>query len=313
MTAEQAANLGACGAGSAYGMNENRGCAALMKAAHSIWLFSPSLIIPASQDFDLDYVKSLQKAGQLVIIKGVSTFAETGNDDAIETQDDDTQDVTNLGKYKFLATFTSDMFRQKALGTVEGFGGWKTGIVDKAGTLWITKHADGGYKGFKTGMIRRAKLTPPSNTVTLKQGLEWQLLERYELDDDFADFRKDVIGFDPRQVESINQVVLSFVNAPSDADTTLVVKVTSARGNTGAISGINFDQFKHTKAGAASEPTADDDEAIASGTYTLTVPALVAGDENTLKIGNQSNGESIVEVTDLGMIKSATLSYTVLP
>lgn len=310
MTAQELSNLGTCGGSSRLGTNTEKGCIDSIVAAHSIWLMSPSLVIPATQEIDLAYITSLQKAGSLVILQGVNTFEENGNDDAVETLDDDTMIKTNLGKYKFMATFTHGMYFQQALGSVEGQGTWKSAIVDKNGSILMTENAAGGYKGFKTGMISRKKLTFPSNTTGLKQGLEWQLIERYEVDDFYQLWQQDNLGFDPRQVEPVTQVELSFVNAPADTDTTLTVKAVVRRGRKDAVAAALFGQFLQTIDGATSNPTAGDDSGTA-GTYVLTVPALAANGVGTFQMYDNGANSPIIEIAGDGLYVSNILNYTV--
>lgn len=311
MTAQELSNLGVCGASSAKGFNTEKGCSDIIEAAHSVWLISPSVTIAESQDISLTYIKSLQAAGQLVVIKGINTFEENGSDDAIETLEDDTMLLTNKGKYRFMATFTNGLYFNEALASIEGQGNWRTMIVDKSGRILLTRLSEGGYKGFKTGMIRATKLAFPSNAASLKQGLDWQLSERYEMDEYYALWQPETLGFDPRQVEPITQVELSFVNAPSDLDTTITVKAVVRRGRKDAVSGALFGQFLNTVDGATSNPTAGDDSATA-GTYVLTVPTLNAGEVGTFQMFNNAGNSNVIDITGDGLYKSNVLTYTVL-
>jgi len=309
MTAQELENLGVCGTGSALGFNTENGCADIIKAAYAIWLISPSVTIAADQEVDLTYIKSLQKAGQLVVIKGVNTFEENGSDDAFETLDDDTKILTNKGKYNFMATFTHGMYFQRALGSIEGFGNWRTAYVDNAGKVVLTKLENGSYRGFRTGQITPKKLTMPSNSASLKQGLEFQLLDRFEMDDNPVVWDKGNLGFDPRLVEPITQVYLSLTAVPANADTELSVKATFDRGRKDAFSGALFGQFNNKINGADSNPTAGDDSATA-GTYVLTVPALATGQNGAIKLYDVANNTDVVEV-DGELYKSNTETYSV--
>lgn len=309
MTAQELANLGVCGAGNALGTNIDNGCADILKAAHSIWLVSPSLVIAEDEDITLTYIQTLQAQGKLVILQGVNTFEENGSDDAVETLADDTMITTNEGKYKFMATFVHGMYFQIALGSVRGYGNWRTMYVDKEGKILLTENATGGFKGFKTNEIKRSKLSMPSNSESMKQGLEFQLTERFEMDDYPVVWYPENLGFDPRQVEPITQVHLELVNAPADTDTTLTIKATFRRGKKDAFSGAAFGDWLATANGATSNPTAGDDS-VTEGTYILTVSALVSGQTGSIKLYDNGNNRDVVTV-DGSLFKSNTLTWTV--
>lgn len=310
MTVAELTNLGVCGAGEALGFNTDKGCADIIKAAHSVWLISPSVTIADTQDVSLSYIQSLQSAGQLIVIKGINTFEENGSDDAYETLDDDTRILTNKGKYNFMATFTHGMYFQEALGSIEGFSNWRTIFIDNEGTMALTRLEAGGVRGFRTGQITRKKLMFPSNTTGLKQGLDWQLLDRYELDDFPAIWNIDNLGFDPRQVEPITQVELSFVNAPADTDTTVTIKAVVRRGRQEAVSGAAFAQWLGTVDGATSNPSAGDDSSTA-GTYVLTVAALGSGEVVTYRLYDNSGNSPIISI-DGSLYKSNIITATVV-
>ena len=145
MTGTELINRGSCGGDSgSLGSNLSGGCLHIFKAAASIWAISPSTDLDPSEDWSvLSYWQTLQAQGKLVVLKGVTSFEENGSDDAIETEEDDTQEVTNEGKYTFLATFKKGLFNNRVLHSLKGFGGWKFIIVDKAGSILMTQNSTG--------------------------------------------------------------------------------------------------------------------------------------------------------------------------
>jgi len=308
-TVAEAKNLGVCGAGNALGFNTDNGCADLFKAAHSIWLMSPSAYLDPTREFDLAYVKELQQAGNLIIIKGITQFQEIGSDDAVETLEDDTQETTNQGKYKFQATFKKGFYWQRALASVSGFGNWRTAIVDKTGDILMTDRLEGGSKGFTTGEIINGKLDFATNTTSLKQNLMWQLLERHEVDENYVIFKNSTLSFDPRDVTPVTQIYLSFDSAPANGNTTVNVKVVFDRGRKGPVGGILFSQFLNKINGATSNPTA---VTTVDDIYTPTLPALTTGETGELSLYDNANNSSVVDIAGLGLVKSNTLSYTVV-
>lgn len=308
---EDITNLGACGSKDALGFNTDRGCPDFLKALHSIWLTPPDVVIPPGV-INEAYIKSLQMAGDLIVIKGINDFVENGNDDAIETLGDDTQLFQNKGKYKFLATFAEDgLYLNRALSSIEGHGNWNVMIVDIKGDIFFTTHKSGGYKGFTTGMIRQVKLQFSTFATGTKSGLEWQFINRYEMDDNVRTWKNENLDFDPRQVESITQVFLSLVNAPADLDVVLTVKAAVERGRESAVSGALFSQWLQTIDGATSNPTAGDDS-VTPGTYILTIPALATGELGTVRLFDNSENSNIIDIAGYGLVKSNTVDYTVV-
>lgn len=310
MTVAELLNLGACDAASALGMNTDHGCGDLLKKAYAVWATPPSAYFDPAEDFDLDYIKSLQKAGNLIVIPKITTFVENGNDDAIETLEDDTQDLTNQGKYKFEATLKQGLYTQRALSSMKGFGNWRTWIVDIDGNIFGTQRAEGGAKGFTTGAFYPKKLTMPTSTTAMKQMFWFQLLNRFEVDETYAFFNAASLSFDPRLVEPVIQAYITVPNNPGDTDTTLTVKVVVDRGRKEVVSGAAFGQFLNVVNGSTSNPTAGDDSATA-GTYPLTVAALTSGHKGTIRLYDNANNSPIIEIAGYGLVKSNVAEYTV--
>lgn len=313
MTAEELLNLGSCGVSDVLGMNTEKGCPDLLEATEAIWLLRPSVRIAATDEVNAAYIKSLQKSGDLVIIQGISTFAETGNDDAVETLEDDTMVLTNQGKYKFTATFAGKgLYYNRALAALRSHEGWRAGFVDKKGDVFWTHNPEtGATYGFKVGMLKNNKLQPASNAAGTKSGLDLQLLRRYELDEYYVRWDLNNLDFDPRLVEPITQVFLSLASVPADTDTTIDVIARVERGRKDAVTGFAFGQWLNTTNGATNNPTAGDDS-ITEGTYLLTgLTAVSAGDVGTIRLYDNSNNSPVVEVADDGLYRSNVVSYTV--
>lgn len=275
-------NKAACGVGNALGTNTKFGCPFDFGTVSIAGLMRPSAKFLSGSQFNQAAITALQQSGDVVLLKGITTFAETGNDDAIETLDDDTQIVTNKGKHKFLMTFAQDLYFQKALSSLEGHGRWSIFFVDVNGNMLMTEDINGNAAGFTAGMARVGKMQFATNTTGLKNTFEVQLLNRAELDANFAYFNSEDLDFDARLLEPVIQAELNFVSAPSDSDTTLSVSVVSARGGKEPVLGLVFGDFTMTKAGVASNPTASTYDAV-NKRYTLTVAAIATG--NILVLG----------------------------
>ena len=247
-------------------------------------------------------------AGNLLIFKGVNTFEENGDDDQIETLDDSTKIVTNEGKYAFLATFTNGLYFNAAMHTIKGFGNWNFAIVDSKGNIFGTTNTAAGFTGFDTGMVQPAKLQLGTTSQGQKEGLMFQFLNREELDENYALIEKINLDFDPRTKDGVNDVTLTYVNTPSDTDTTITVKAVLTKDLSTAVSGGTYSNFLRTSDAATENPTAGDDSTTA-GTYVLTVAAISTGEVETIRLYDNSNNRAIIAL-DGEHYKSNTATAT---
>lgn len=290
----------------ALGQDTSKGVAQLLDGAVAIWLITPNLVIAPTQEINLAFINSLQVSGDLIVIKNLETFEQNGNDDTIDTSENDRKKVQILGNYNWTATFSEGMYQQRALTSLVGFGNWSTIIITKDGSIAMAENlkSAGGSRGFKTGMIRVPKLVV-GNAVGQKSMIDIQFLKRSEVDDKHSFFDIDLLDFDPREVDSIIQVFLSVPNAPANLETVLTVKAVLQRGKSEAVTGFAFGDWLNEVDGVASNPTAGDDTVL-TGTFVLTVPAFATGEKGEISL----NGN--IEVTGDAIYKSNTVKYTVV-
>jgi len=310
MTVEELINLGACGAGSALGSNLSGGCLQQIQAAASIWALSPSFTFDPARDLDLAYVQEIQEQGNLIVLRGINSFEENGNADAIETLEDDTQEVTNEGKYMFMATYKKGLYNNRVLHSLKGFGSWKIAIVDKAGAIFMTQNANGVAQGFNTGMIQPEKMVFASNTVSAKEALKFQFLDRFEVDENYVFIERGNLDFDPRLVDGVTQVKLTIPVTPADGNTTIRVKIVRDQDNKSPILDLELADFllmknNATEAITAYTPVAGDDTL-----YDLTVAALATNDVLSLSLYNSVDNRAVVNKNG-NLYRSNTVSKTI--
>lgn len=303
-------NLGSCSVASADGTGSTYGCIKQLTSARSLWLFNPSYGFPAASTLNEALVNEAIADGNLVILKGVNTFEENGDDDNIETLDDTTKQVTNEGKYSFTATFTNGLYFNAALHSLKGFGNWNVAIVTSKGDIFGTTNASGDFTGFDTGMLQPTKLQFGTTTTGQKEGVMFQFLDRNEVDEDYAFLQRANLDFNPLQKDGVNDVTLTYVNAPANTDTTVTVKAVLTNDLSTVVSGGTYSDFLITVDGSTQNPSAGDDSTTA-GTYVLTgVTALSTGEVIATKLYDNSNSRSIVSI-DSVHYKSNTVSATV--
>lgn len=304
-TGSELINKGVCGVGSLAGYNMDKGCANFFKDVKEIWRTPVDFEFDGSVEFDEDYIKSLQLAGNLSIIKNITDFPEVGTDNLIETLPDNTEIDAGDAKYKYTPVWAQTLWLNVQLGKLEGQNNNRFVFVDSAGNFLVTKGStEGNFRGFKTSRTKRAKTTLQSPGVGAKQSLEFQLSDTYELEDNVQFIGQDNLDFDPRLVESIVQAYVSFNAVPANAATEVVVDVVVDRGRKDTITGLTTSgDFKVVINGTEEAASVAAD---ASGTYTITTTALSTGQVVEVSI----NG--VKEVTGDALYVSNTSKATVV-
>jgi len=285
-------NLVKCGFNSALGTGL-KGCKPFLKKVKDIWIVPQGFAFDGTRTLDADYAKELQASGNLLVIKGITAFTDNSGEDQIETLESGVEQVTTLGLYKFLVQFINGLYFHAALTSLNSFGQYDVIFVDISGNILGTKSSTGSLKGFTAGMVQGQKLTFPTDTAAQREGLAFQLLERSELDENYVFIQKQS-DFDPRTLEGINEVTLSYVNAPAASDTTLTVKAVT-RQDGKPFSGAASTDFRLLVNGTVANPTGGDDSATA-GTYVLTVASLSATDDLDLSLYDNTNSRIAIEL-----------------
>ena len=300
-------NLVQCGLSSALGTGV-KGCKPFFKKVAEIWLTPQGFVFDKDEDFDQDYAKQLQMSGDLIILKGVRTFTDNSSDDQIETFEDQTEQVTALGLYKFAAEFVNGLYFNAALNSLNSFGQYDILFVDIDGNVLGTKAANGSLKGFTTGMIQAQKLTWATDTSAQREGIVFQFLNRSELDRNYVYIQRQD-DFDPRLLSGINQITLS-ITTPVDAETTLTIKAVRRQDNapfTGAASAdflINID-------GASETPLTGNDTAK-PGTYVFTgITSLTTGEVIDARLYTTASNDAVIDL-DNELFKSNVATATVV-
>ena len=298
-------NLVACGASGVLGTGF-KGCRPYFQKTKDLWFVPRGFVFDGTKELDVTYAQQLQAEGNLIVVKGITTFTDNSSDDQIETLEDGTKRVTTLGLYEFLVQFVNGLYFHTALFSLSSFGNYDVLYVDTAGNLLGTQATNGSLKGFSVGMLQGQRLTWATDTAGQREGLAFQLTERTELDENPSYIQKQA-SFDPRTLEGVNESTLSYVNAPAAADTTLTVKVVT-RQDGKPVSGIPFGDFQVTVNGVIVNPTAAAEVGV-TGVYALTITALVAADVVDVRLYDVA--EDRIGITlDGCLYKSETISAT---
>lgn len=275
-TGAELLNVAACN-GTLAGYNMNKGCASFFKDVKEIWRTRPDFEFDGSVEFDEAYIKSLQLAGDLSIIKKITDFPEGGTDNLIETLPDNTEIDAGDAKYKYTPVWAQDMWLNVQLGKLEGQDNNRFVFVDSNGSFMVTKGStEGNFRGFLTSRTKRAKVALQTPGVGAKQALEFQLANTYELEDNVEIISSDLLDFDARNIEPVVQAYVDFNAIPANLATTIVVKALVDRGRKTPITGLTTSgDFKVSINGVEEAASVAVD---ASGIYTITTTALATSD-----------------------------------
>jgi hypothetical protein len=305
-TGTQLNNLGVCGNANLVGYNAQKGCPYNFKNTIELWRTPADFEFDDSVEFDADYIKSLQLAGNLSIIKGITDFPENGTDPLIETLPDNTEISAGDAKYKYSPVFASaDLWFNKLLGYIEGQGNNRFIFVDSAGNMLMTQGSEEGKsRGFLTSRTARAKFTLQSPGVGQKATLDFQLANTYELQDNFVFRNSEALSFDPRLIEAVIQSTIDYTAVPSDTDTTITVVARVSRGLEEFVTGAtNTADWKVTVNGVDNPVTL---VAEALNVYTLTVTAVATDDVVNVSFND------VIEIVGDGLYRSFRATTTVV-
>lgn len=229
-------NMGACGASAQKGFNTTKGCAIPFKDVDEIWFTPSDFEFDGTQDFTEEYVKSVQEAGDLIVLKDVQSFEAQNTDNQFSTNQRGYKELALDGIYEYKAVFNEDIWFNKQLGALEGKRRWRAYLVSK-GAIYGTESSD-SLKGFLAYSITRSLQTFTQGTEVAMQALEIQFADKTELDDKPVVLGADTLSFSTNDIEPIVQAYLSFNSIPTSSSTTIGVKAVLDRGMKGFISGL---------------------------------------------------------------------------
>lgn len=299
-------NLVACGAAAVLGTGTN-GCRPFFKKVASIWLVPSGFVLDGAETLNLAYVQLLQAQGNLIILKGIENFTDNTPDNVTEEFESGIKKHVRKAKYEFLAQFSKGMYFNAALDYLNSDGSYDAVLVDIEGNILGTQSNSGSLKGFSLGMLQKQKLTWATDSTAQREGIAFQMTVPNEFDRDYVYVQNTQLDFNPENLDGVNEVVLN-LSVPATAATTLTV-VASRKQDSGAFTGAAFGDFLVTKNGVTSNPTAAPESP--AGTYVLTVGAVTTNDVITVRLYDNSNNRSIINLAAT-LYKSNTDSETVI-
>ena len=267
-------------------------------------------IIPASSDLDLAYINGLVQSGVAIPLTGADVFEPLSGEDTMFTASSGVEKLNLKGLPKYKLTYYASHQFYKEIAKLEGFKNLDFLIGDHEGNWKLVKRSDGDYAGFSAGMVlpemtkeRVQGGDPESKSIIV------QFLSRKEWDENYDIFLRENLSNDPEEFQGVNPVTLAFDVAPSDTDTTLVVSTVLDADGTTVVEGLDENDFLVTADGATVAISAS---AEVNGVYTLTVPAISAGEVIAVQLYDSSANKNVIIQTSGYTYRSNVLTATVV-
>lgn len=295
-------NLVQCGASAVLGTG-TRGCRPFFKKVSALWLVPNGFVLDGTQTLDTTYVQLLQAQGNLIILKGVETFADNTPDDVIEELESGTKQHVRDAKYEFAAQFINGFYFHAALNFLNSHGSYDMLFVDVDGNILGSESTTNNLKGFTMGMFQAQKMTWATDSTAQREGVMFQFTKRNELDRNYVFISNAELDFDPTLLDGINEIILDLA-VPTNLDTQVTIVATRKQDNN-PFTGAAFGDFLVTVAGATANPTGGDDS-VTAGTYILTgVTAIATGNVVTAGLYDNVNSRAVINLSTI-LYKSET-------
>lgn len=302
-------NLVECGLKNSLGTGL-KGCQLFFSNVTAFWLLPKGTTLDADSATGVGsstYIATQKAEGKIIVLPKIVNFVDNSADDTEDTIENGIMEVTNEGLYAFSAQFKNGLYYDTAMSSLSSYGRWDLIMVDRNGNLLGTTEDGTTLKGFDLGMVQKDRFTFATNSTSQREGIRLQMLERSEFDDMKVFIQSEQLDYNANRVEGVNEIVLSFEEAPSDSDTTLTIK--AVRKQDGApFTGIDYEDFLVIKNGTTANPTAGDDS-VTTGTFVLTVTALATNDDLSVQLYDNSNNRNVITV-DTDQYKSNELTGT---
>lgn len=175
----------------------------------------------------------LQKAGNLIVLKGIFSVEDQGSDDQFETSESGIEVLGTKGLMKYRVNFTNGVMYNRALASLESNRQYETIMWDASGSVLLRQDAQGNARGYSTGQITIARPTMASGGTAAKQSLVLQWTNSNEFNNNVAYLDAETLaedGISFLELDGANELKIT-LNAPA-AGTTITGKIVSAFDNT---------------------------------------------------------------------------------
>jgi hypothetical protein len=231
--------------------------------------------LPAA--FTLASLRALQVSGKLKVASNPFSVEIQNSDDQKETSSGGQTAVATKGLYGFMNKYVNGLMFDTALASLNGQNGYDVILVDSAGSFLFHTSKSGKRTGFSAGMVNATMIDFASGATTTKTGVEFQLVNRSQMDNGKTFVNADELDFSILELNGINQLEVTLV-APADGATVVTGRIVSKFDST--LTSVEITQAALTVTGA----TASAATVAADGALSITVGALSTGDIITVKV-----------------------------
>jgi len=285
------------------------GCLQVFGTPLSVILTKKGYVIPKETDFTLAFLQTEVQNGNLIPLIEASSFEDMSSEDTFSTNAAGVErlNLQGLPKYKFMFEEGHEFYRQ--LSKLTSFKSKGAILIDDSGRWLFGVNADGDYIGLTIGQINaEIRKTKVQGGDAESKSVTMQFLDRLQWDLNYGIIERDLVGFTPSDVPTVNGVNIAFSAVPADADTTIEVEVLLSSDNSSVVEGLLVDDFLVQVNGSTVTPSLLAE--ATPGNYTLTLSALATSDVVTVDLisGNYSIivSEDVLYRADI--LGSATVS-----
>jgi hypothetical protein len=249
-----------------------------------------------------EYLWELQQRGIAIVVSKSTQFETLTADDNIVTYGgSNIKSTAGKSPYEYRMSFDNGLWFHMQIAKLASFGAYDVTYVDEKMSIVHTASGDDA-KGLTLGQVDFVPYTGADGAAQAKEALWWQELYRDEYDSEAAWVTRDLHNIRVAHLDGVNEAVITFEVVPTDAGTTLVFSVKTAADTKGidfvSLGGLltaNLLLKKDvsgtiTTVTISGSPTFD----TATGNYSITVPAIDAGDKYLLQLNDATYTTGII-------------------
>jgi hypothetical protein len=288
-------NLVECGLSDLLG-GGNEGCGFEFEnlAGGELRFWKPGEVVPKETDYNRAYIRSQQKAGNVIIMNSIYNFAWNNEENVLITAENSgLKSLSDFGKYEVMAYFKKGMYNQKQLSSISIDNYWNVQLVDGAGNELWSETSSGDNVGFATALCSVLPMQFKSRQGDLLTGIQIQFSRPKQMNDQLAWITAESLDYSVGELDGVNQITTT-ITPPSNLATTVVAKVVLSKDQNFK-TGLAVTNFLYKVNGATVTPTDITADATAK-TYTFTVAALATDDQISLMPYDSSGNTDVIEV-----------------
>lgn len=278
----------ACGSDESYGAGL-KGCLIDIENLAALALVKPGTVI---SDFSRSGIRALQKAGKLVMLQDIFDAAWANED--LQTEQSPNRRLkrkSSTSIYEFTAMFTSGLYFQKVLESLEGK--WDVLLIDEDENTFMVSRDNVNGKGLSANVMVHA-YTPKQGTTTAKSQITVQLQKSVEFNKYLYPITSEEAGFSMLEIDDVNQVKLDLVSGAVAASTTLRIGAVLASDMNTFVGGLDVANFL-VKVDGQTATVSTVTKVAGENQYDLEIGAALTADQKIeIVLYNSTDNERVI-------------------